>query len=90
MRLLEKVNAPASAKIIHEIKSEFEKYTAQKRFSVKEVEIISGHNEGLFCWIATNYLMEYIPPPNRTIVGTVGILDMGMCIIYVYYIHYCP
>ena len=77
MRLLEKVNAPASAKIIHEIKSEFERYTSQKRFSVKEVEIISGHKEGLFCWIATNYLMNYIPPHDRQIQGTVGILDMG-------------
>lgn len=78
MRLLEIVNAPASAKIIQEIKSEFEKYTSQKRFSVKEVEIISGHKEGLYCWISVNYLMNYIPPNDRKIIGTVGILDMGM------------
>lgn len=81
MRLLEIVNAPASAKIIHRIKTEFEKYTSQKRFSVKEVEIISGHKEGLFCWIATNYLMQYIPPGSDSeITGTVGILDMGRLI----------
>ena len=77
MRLLEKVNATASAKIINEIKSEFEKFSSQKPYSVKEVEIISGHREGLYCWIATNYLMNYIPPQDRKIVGTVGILDMG-------------
>lgn len=87
MRLLEIVNAPASAKIIQEIKTKFEKYTSQKRFSVKEVEIITGHKEGLFCWIATNYLMNYIPPQDRQITGTVGILDMGrsICALNGYY-----
>ena len=78
MRLLEAANEADSKKILKEIESNFDRYTeSQKRFSKKAVEIISGDKEGLYCWISTNYLMKYIPPRDRPINGTVGILDMG-------------
>lgn len=73
MRLLRAINKGDSDKILKEIRSSFEQFAdSQKRFRVENVEIISGEKEGLYCWISTNYLMDYIPPEDKPVNGTVG------------------
>jgi hypothetical protein len=78
MRILRIENGLVANKILRDIKQSFDLFTdSENDFKVKNVEIISGYKEGLYCWIATNYLMDFIPEERSQIVGTVGTLDMG-------------
>lgn len=58
MRLLE-LKRPAVATLIFEqVKSSLGNYTDEdKVFSVKQVRTLSGQEEGLFAWIAANFLL---------------------------------
>ena len=76
MRILRLQDGQTADKILRDIKQNFDLFTdSENDFKVKNVEIISGVKEGLYCWIATNYLMDFIP--EKRFAGTVGTLDMG-------------
>lgn len=78
MRILRIENGLGASKILRDIKQSFDLFAdSENDFKVKNVEIISGTKEGLYCWIATNYLMDFLPEEQSKINGTVGTLDMG-------------
>ncbi|KPM10567.1 ectonucleoside triphosphate diphosphohydrolase-like protein [Sarcoptes scabiei] len=52
MRLLNMSEPNTAAKIMDRIQNEFDLFGLQ----TKQISIISGHEEGLFAWIAANYL----------------------------------
>ncbi|XP_037504112.1 ectonucleoside triphosphate diphosphohydrolase 2 [Rhipicephalus sanguineus] len=49
---------------------------ALKPLGLQRATILSGHDEGLFAWLSTNYLFEVIPPKSGNPM-TLGALDLG-------------
>lgn len=49
---------------------------ALKPLGLQRASILSGHDEGLFAWLSTNYLFEVIPPKSGDPM-TIGALDLG-------------
>ncbi|XP_065295721.1 ectonucleoside triphosphate diphosphohydrolase 8 [Dermacentor albipictus] len=49
---------------------------ALKPLNLQRATILSGHDEGLFAWLSTNYLFEVIPPKSGSPM-TLGALDLG-------------
>lgn len=49
---------------------------ALKPLGLRRASILSGHDEGLFAWLSTNYLFEVIPPKSGDPM-TIGALDLG-------------
>ncbi|XP_042344353.1 ectonucleoside triphosphate diphosphohydrolase 2-like [Plectropomus leopardus] len=79
MRLLNKVNATESRRVLKEVENKLRSYP----FKFKEAAILSGQEEGAYGWVTVNYLLEnfvkygfvgrWLNPGRETI----GALDLG-------------
>ncbi|KAK2902615.1 ectonucleoside triphosphate diphosphohydrolase 2-like [Channa argus] len=79
MRLLKKVNATESDRVLKEVENKLRSYP----FMFKEAAILSGQQEGAYGWVTVNYLLEnfvkygfvgrWLNPGRQTI----GALDLG-------------
>lgn len=49
---------------------------ALQPIGLRQATILSGHDEGLFAWLSTNYLFEVIPPASAG-ADTLGAMDLG-------------
>lgn len=79
MRLLNKVNAIESQRVLKEVGNKLKSYP----FSFKGANILSGQEEGAYGWVTVNYLLENFAKygfvgrwlnPGK---GTIGALDLG-------------
>ncbi|CAN7990819.1 unnamed protein product [Ixodes hexagonus] len=50
---------------------------ALKPYGLRRAVILSGHDEGIFAWLSTNYLLEVIPQDSDRTEDTFGALDLG-------------
>ncbi|EEC11322.1 adenosine diphosphatase, putative [Ixodes scapularis] len=50
---------------------------ALKPYGLRRAVILSGHDEGVFAWLSTNYLVEVIPQDSGHTEDTFGALDLG-------------
>ncbi|CAN7942710.1 unnamed protein product [Ixodes pacificus] len=50
---------------------------ALKPYGLRRAVILSGHDEGVFAWLSTNYLVEVIPQDSDHTEDTFGALDLG-------------
>ncbi|XP_071337931.1 ectonucleoside triphosphate diphosphohydrolase 2-like [Trachinotus anak] len=79
MRLLKRVNATESARVLKEVENKLRSYP----FKFKEATILRGEEEGAYGWVTVNYLKEnfakygfagrWLNPGSKTI----GALDLG-------------
>lgn len=50
---------------------------ALKPYGLRRAVILSGHDEGVFAWLSTNYLLDIIPQHSDHNEDTAGALDLG-------------
>lgn len=77
MRMLNLSDPQASSTVFEAIKTKF----VESGLQTKRVSIITGKEEGLFAWVAVNYLSGSLFGHSRfsseKLNGTYGVLDMG-------------